>query len=308
MITVWIILGVLALLLLAGLLVFCIASIAGPAAPVHDVEKLEKIIGHTHAALVKGSLAWLAENPAQELRIRSFDGTTLRGRWIPTKNARVTVLLLHGWHGSAETDFCGIFPVYQDMGFNLLFVDQRGQNGSGGAFMTFGVKESRDAVEWVRYHNESLGDFPVVLDGISMGATTALMSMGRDLPENVRGVIADCGFTSPWAILRDVARNKAKVPPFPLLYAARLWCILLAGYDPKSHSAALAMKESKLPVLLVHGLADDFVPSYMSQETYDAYQGPKELILVENATHGMSYVVDKPRVQDALERFINTVL
>ncbi|MGM9641166.1 MAG: alpha/beta hydrolase [Faecousia sp.] len=308
MIVVWILLGVCALLLLAGLVVFRIASVGKPPAPLDDLEKLEKIIGHTHAELVKEGLAWLSANPPQEVTMESFDGLTLRGRWSPVENARATMVMVHGWHGSVETDFCAIFDTYHKMGFNMLMIDQRGQNGSGGRFMTFGVKESRDVADWVRYHNEHLGNFPVILDGISMGATSVLMAMGQALPANVRGVLADCGFTSPWEILCQVAKQKAHVASFPLLDLARLWCRLLAGYDPKAESTVTAMAHSNLPILLVHGTADHFVPSRMSQAAYDAYRGPKELILVENAGHGMSYVVDKPRVQDALERFAETVL
>lgn len=308
MIILWIALGVLVLLLLVGLLVFCIASMEGHPAPLHDMKKLERIIGHTRASLVKSGLSWLSDHPPQEVHMKSFDGYTLRARWSPVENARATILMAHGWHGSVETDFCGIYGAYQKMGLNLLMIDQRGQNGSEGHYMTFGVKESRDIADWVRFHNSHLSDCPVILDGISMGATSVLMAMGRDLPPNVRGVLADSGFTSPWEILCDVAKRKAHIPAFPLLNCARLWCRILAGYDPKAYSTVQSMKDSKLPVLLIHGLADNFVPSHMSQTTYDAYRGPKELILVDNASHGMSYMVDRPRVQKALDKFADTIL
>ena len=38
----------------------------------------------------------------------------------------------------------------------------------------------------------------IFLCGISMGCATTLMAAGLDLPDNVKGIIADCGFTSPW--------------------------------------------------------------------------------------------------------------
>ncbi len=79
-------------------------------------------------------------------------------------------------------------PVYHDLGFNLLLVDQRAQNGSAGRYITFGVRESRDVRPWVELHNREFGPEPVFLGGVSMGATTVLMAAGGPLPENVRGL------------------------------------------------------------------------------------------------------------------------
>ena len=53
------------------------------------------------------------------------------------------------------------------------------------------------------------------------------------------------------------------------------------------------MKNAKIPVLMIHGLDDDFVPSYMTQQGYDACTGEKELLLVEKAGHGTSFLADK---------------
>lgn len=307
MIVVWIFLGIVVLVLLAGWLAFRVACVPTKPAPLDDPQAMEKRLKPTHFRLLQEGMAWLREHPAQEVSMTSFDGLRLRGRWIPAENARGTILMFHGWHGCPETDFCCIFSVYHQLGLNLLFVDQRAQNDREGKHITFGVKESRDCADWVRFHNQMFGPQPVILDGISMGASTVLLAMGQELPDNVRGVVADSGYTSAWDIFRSVARS-VHVPSFPILHAARLWCVLLAGFDPRAHSTEKAMANSRLPVLLIHGLADNFVPSHMSQRAYDAYQGPKELILVENATHGMGYVTEPERCRKALEEFFDRVL
>lgn len=79
-------------------------------------------------------------------------------------------------------------PVYHDLGFNLLLVDQRAQNGSAGRYITFGVRESRDVRPWVELHNREFGPEPVFLGGVSMGATTVLMAAGGPLPETSGGL------------------------------------------------------------------------------------------------------------------------
>ena len=303
----WILLAVVVLVLVLGWLVFRLACVPIKPLPLEDGAALERRLSPVHFRLVQEGLAWLREHPAQELEMPSHDGLLLRGRWIPAENPRGTILMLHGWHGCPETDFCCIFSVYHKLGFNLLFVNQRAQDGRGGKYITFGAKESMDCADWVRFHNKTFGPQPVILDGISMGAATVLLAMGRDLPDNVRGVVADSGYTSPWEILCSVSK-RLHVPPFPVLYVTRLWCILLAGFDPKAHTTVKAMAGSHLPVLMIHGLADNFVPSHMSQTTCDAYQGPKELILVENATHGMGYVTEPERCCKALTDFFDRIL
>ncbi len=308
MIYLWIALGLFLLIMLAGLVIFRLASVPGKRATLMNMELLDTQIDNMLPIPVKEGFDFMRQHNPQELLMTSFDGTKLRGRWVPAENPRGTFLLLHGWSGSVERDFCCILSVYHAMGMNLLMVDQRGQNKSGGKYMTFGVKESRDAVAWVRYHNEKFGAQPLIIDGISMGASSALMAMEHDLPSNVKGVIADSGFTSPWAIICQVAKQSAHLPAFPFIYAAAFWCRVLAGYAPKKHSTVKAMRSSRLPVAMLHGKADNFVPYTMSVEAFDAYEGEKEILLVEEAGHGMSYLTDKDRCTEALERFINKVL
>lgn len=307
MIALWILLGVFVVLLIAGLIVFFVASAEGSPVPLESPQKLNKFVGKTRAALALETVEWLKDHPCQDLSMESFDGVKLKGRWLPVNHARGTILVLHGWHGSPETDFCQRLQLYHDLGFNLLLAHQRGQNGSGGRFMTFGVKESVDAACWVRFHNENLSQYPVILSGVSMGAATAMMTMGQDLPGNVRGVIADCGFTSPWEILCAVGRSY-HICPFPLLYITKIWFRVLGGYDPKKHSAIACMKKSKLPILLIHGKKDHFVPCSMSEAVYAAYEGEKTLVLVENAGHTMSYATDMPRCRREIEHFLNRIL
>jgi fermentation-respiration switch protein FrsA (DUF1100 family) len=145
-------------------------------------------------------------------------------------------------------------------------------------------------------------DVKIILCGISMGATTVLMAAGEELPSNVRGVLADCGFTSAKAIIYKVLRQlhlPAKLV-YPLI---RLGARLYGGFDPNESDAPAALKNCKVPVIFFHGDADDFVPCRMSRENYDACPAQKKLVLVENAGHGLSYLVDPPGYLQALRAF-----
>lgn len=308
MMAVWIVLALFVLWLFAGLAVFLLACRKTAPIPLEKTELVYARLGKTHADLIYNEgLPFLREHPAEELRMESEDGFTLRGRFVANPQNRGTVLMFHGWHGCAETDLSPVFGYYYSLGLNLLFVDQRGQNGSRGRFVTFGVRESRDAAQWVAYHNQNLRQCPVILDGISMGAATVLMAMGLDLPENVVGVVADSGFTSPRAIIAHVFQRVTHLPGWVVMGAVGLWCRVLGGFRI-DHCTLDTTKGSDLPLFLLHGQMDHFVPCAMSQAVFDGYRGEKEILLVEEAGHGMSYLVQPELCRARLRVFIDRIL
>ena len=123
-----------------------------------------------------------------------------------------------------------------------------------------------------------------------MGASTVLFLADEELPANVKGIIADCGFTSPWEIISSVFRNVTHLPAGPSLWVAELFARIFGGFSLRQKNTKDVLKNSKLPVLMVHGTADGFVPCDMTQKGYDACTGEKELFLVEGADHGLSFL------------------
>ena len=80
---------------------------------------------------------------------------------------------------------------------NILLIEQRGCGISGGKYITFGMTERYDVLTWIDWLNrETDGNLPIFLDGISLGGATVLMALELNLPDNVAGVIDDCGYTS----------------------------------------------------------------------------------------------------------------
>ncbi len=248
---------------------------------------------------------WLEGQKQEKLELTSFDGLKLRALFVPNPEAKGTLLLFHGWRSSWKTDFTVALPFYYAQGLNLLLADQRAQNSSEGKYMTYGVREQRDVVSWANLMAERLGkDHPLFLGGLSMGAATVLMASDLEYEGNVRGVLADCGFTSPWAIIRKVASRTKAIPLDASSALLNVFTKRFAGFDMKEKSTADALGRTKLPVLLIHGLADDFVPSDMSRENYAACRSEKELVLVEGVSYGMSYVTEPERVRAAISGFI----
>lgn len=290
--------------LLAGYIMFRIACLRGRDIDWMDPESVKKTEFAPYADIIPQAAHWLKEHEAKDVYIQSHDALTLHGSFVPADNAIGTMILFHGYRSTYLVDFSAIYRLYNGWGYNLLLVDQRSHNCSGGKYITFGVRESRDVSSWLHWHNEAVGMLPVFLCGMSMGSSTVLFAAGNSLPDNVKGITADCGFTSPCDILCHVA---AKTIPRPLakmlMPAFRFWSGRLAGFDPKEFSTERTLKNNTLPILMIHGTADDYVPCEMSRRSYAACSGEKELILVEGAGHGTSFLVDRHRVESALTRF-----
>ena len=240
-------------------------------------------------------VAWMDEIwalPHTNVEIKSFDGLTLRGKFYEYAPGAPVELMFHGYRGSGERDLCGGVQRCFALERSALVVEQRGSAGSDGNIITFGIRESRDCLEWVKFAGEFFGpDIKLILTGISMGASTVLMAAANELPPNVVGVLADCGFTSAEEIIRTVIRQMG-LPDgisYPFVW---LGARLFAKLDLSENSALEAVKHCRLPVIFFHGDQDDYVPWQMSQKNFDACTAEKELCIIHGAGHGLSYLVD----------------
>ena len=246
---------------------------------------------------------WTRSLPREDVEIRSFDGLTLRGKYYEYSPGAPMELMFHGYRGNAERDRSG--GVYRcfALGRSVLIVDQRSCGSSEGDTITFGIREHRDCLNWLDYAVKRFGpDQKIILTGISMGASTVLMAAGRELPPNVIGVLADCGYTTAREIMMEVIRQM-RLPPKLCYPFVRLGAKLYAGFDPDGYSALEAAPKIRVPVIFFHGDADDFVPCSMSRKNFDACTGRKKLVLVPGAGHGLAFPVDEESYLQELRAF-----
>lgn len=244
--------------------------------------------------------------PYEDVFITSFDGLRLHAKFYAASERKAPVqIMFHGYKSSAERDFCGGLREGIDGGFNVLLVDQRAHGESEGKYLTFGVNERFDCLSWASYAAERFGnDVKIYLYGISMGAATVLMASALPLPKSVSGIVADCGYTSPKDIIFSVLRDH-HVPAAPVYAVAHLGARLFCGFDLDSASAPDALRRSHIPVLFIHGDDDRFVPCRMSRENFEASAAEhKKLLIVHNAGHGLSYMLDRPAYLSSLHSFL----
>ena len=245
--------------------------------------------------------------PCEHVYTDSIDGLKLHARYYHTQEGAPTVIVMHGYKGNALRDGAGGFALSRRLGFNVLVPDQRAHARSEGRVITFGIMERYDCLRWVEYINNRFGvDLPVVLSGLSMGAATVLMAAELNLPENVVGIMADCPYASPTGIIRKVCMDRKfqEKLVFPFI---RIAAKLLGHFSISESSAVDAVKQAKVPILLIHGDDDRFVPCEMSQEIAAACASPVQLEVFPEAGHGLCYMTDPERYESAALQFLRSI-
>ena len=249
----------------------------------------------------------LDQLPCETVTIRSQDGLLLSGRYYHVSDGAPLDIGFHGYHSCPATDFSGGSELSFELGHNLLLVDQRAHGNSEGRTITFGIKERQDCLDWIQYAVSRFGeDVRILLYGVSMGGSTVLMASELELPANVKGIIADCPYGSPMDIILHIARRR-HIPMHLARFFVTVGAKVYGGFDIAEADAAAAVKNSHVPILILHGESDGFVPCSMS----DVAAGNPAMVtryLFPNADHGISYLVDTPRYRQVVRDFVETAL
>ena len=294
----WILAALCAAVLLAVLIIayicYRMAFYAAPRKPLGE-DEFPLPDGEIYESYRDVMIQWVKEIrtwPHEDVSVTSFDGLTLRGKFYEYAPGAPIELMLHGYRGAAEKDMCGGVRRCFAVKRSALVVDQRACGTSDGSTITFGVNERRDCLSWVDYMVKRWPDRKIILTGISMGAATVVMAAGEPLPENVIGVLADCGYTTAKEMIQKTIAEM-RLPPKLAYPFVKLGAKLYGHFDLEETSPIEALKTCQVPVIFFHGEADDFVPCDMSRRMHAACPTRSSLITVPGAGHGLAYPVDK---------------
>ena len=134
--------------------------------------------------------------------------------------------------------------------------------------------------------------------------------MTQDIYDNVivllpiEGSPAEAADLRTGDIIKKVARQAFHINASWFLPVMNLYCLIFGHFSIHGVSTVKALEKTRLPVLFIHGKSDDFVPFEMSSAGYASAGGEKELLLIDGAGHGMSYLLDTPRVSGAVKGFL----
>ena len=271
--------------------------------PKAYMETLHYKVSHKGVALMKTI-------PSEDCYITSRDGLKLHAYLYPSDKdtgKKKFMIGIHGYKSYARPQFGAFIDFYRAEGYTMVLPDDRAHGPSEGTYIGFGVLDRLDCVDWARYLVERFGeDIEILLHGVSMGSSTVLAASAEaDLPSQVMGVIADCGFTSAEEELGYELKSAFHIPLKPFLPWLERICERRIGIDFHTYSAIEQVKKAAVPILFVHGSKDLMVPVYMAQKLYDACSSRKQLLIVKDAGHGESVAYDPESYYSAVRDFFN---
>ena len=280
-----------------------------------DMERTIKMAGtdwSQYSDILAERKAFMLEQPHEDVYQTAFDGLKLHAAYFPpikeNSEKKRVVICFHGYTSKGLADFTGLTDYYFRHGYAMLHPDARAHGDSEGDYIGFGCLDRKDALGWIDWVLQKCGtDVEIFLHGISMGGATVLMASGLELPPQVKGIISDCGFTSPKEVFTHVLNTMYHLPAFPIIPAANIVNKRLAGYGMDECKAKREVAKAKVPILFIHGSKDTFVPVKMCQELYDCCASPKKKLIVEGAAHGESYFKDMKAYEEALDEFTNNL-
>lgn len=247
--------------------------------------------------------AWTEQQNFEIVEIKSGDGLKLKARFLKNANpSGKAVILAHGYKGNSE-QMPGITKFYYEEGYDILKPDARGHGLSEGDYIGYGWDDRKDYVRWASYLADKEGERDIFLHGFSMGAATVLMASGEKLPEQVKGIIADSGYTTVSEELSHQLKYLYHLPSFPVMQVTSAITKVRAGYTFGEASAIDSVAKNKLPLLIIHGDKDELVPTEMAERIYEKAKSDKELWIVPGAGHTEAYTIAEKEYQDKLKAF-----
>ena len=255
---------------------------------------------------------WVASHRTQDVEITSFDGLKLHGLFVPAEGGATEnhkfLLAIHGYRSGPMREYYYMLPFYHSLGYHVLMPDDRAHGKSEGKYIGFGWLDRLDCIAWANDIVETYGsDCEIVMQGISMGAATVMNASGETLPPQVKGIIEDCGCSTAKDVFAHEAKLRYKLPRWPLIPAASMICRLIAGYSFAQDEPVRQIQKAKVPFLFIHGSRDDFVPTPMVHEVYDACPTQKTKLIVEGAAHAMAYLKEQEEYEKAVKAFLESV-
>lgn len=225
---------------------------------------------------------------------------------VLVKNPQTTdkyVILSHGFRSNRYGDL-KYLNLYMELGFHCIIYDLRGHGENASAPITLGQRESADLLHLIRHTMDTYHPGMLGLHGESMGAATSLMTLKEHPPLDF--VVADCSFANLYSLIEDMSRHS---PQRFLLPLVRLMVQARFGFDIKKSSPGEAVKENTLPLLLIHGEADTYIPPEHSQRIQEANRGPVKLVMVPGAAHARSrQTLGKEAYQSHIKAFLKEMV
>jgi len=210
----------------------------------------------------------------------SLDNLNLAGYLVKCKNPIGCVILSHGISNNHVTMLSHV-EFFRKKNYDVLLIDQRGHGNSSPTISTYGFKETKDISQWMKYL-KSLGYDNIGIMGHSMGASIALLTCAEVIKPNF--IISESGYSNLHELVAFQIRAK-KMPPLIFVNTVSLVCKIFNNFWLSDIDVLDSIRNTKVPILFIHGERDSLIPCYMSKRMANATNS--KLFIFKNCEHSI---------------------
>ena len=223
----------------------------------------------------------------EEVSVITEDGLNLTGWFLPGHNG-ATIMIQHGSPGGRQD---GLYEAafLNEAGYNVLLGSFRAHDDCDGEMITFGYYELRDVKAWHEYllDRNDIDPGRIGLYGESMGGGTSILYTSTN--SGIKALATGSGFALTQEVVETFIIFDTDLPPAFVPLLARFiifWAEQAADFDSKTlDTEAVIADISPVPILIIHGGADDKIGDKVGRQLYEAAAEPKQLILFDEAGH-----------------------
>jgi pimeloyl-ACP methyl ester carboxylesterase len=245
-----------------------------------------------------------------EISLITTDSIKLKGWFVAAQNhsSAPTIIIAHGL-GASKSDFVNLSGFLSSNGFNVLLFDFRAHGESEGKSCSLGLKEQLDITAAIDYiiSREDLKNKSIGLYGFSLGGAAGILTASRD--QRIKAIVADTPFSSLKNISADVIKRTYHLPSFPFIQLANvLYRLSFNGWIGQVTPSDVIHLISPRPILLISSDIDEMTPLYHAEELLANAKEPKELWIIEGASHGGTISINTEKYNQKLLSFFNKAL
>lgn len=256
-----------------------------------------------HVEKYKIDVSWWKKVKAKTFAIQSYDGLKLQAYYLRKSGNKIAVIV-HGY-GANALEMQQYAKMFYDMGYSVLTPDNRGHGHSEGKHITMGYKDSKDVASWVEFLVTKYPKSQIVVFGLSMGGATVCLYSSLPKPKNVKAIVSDCAYTSPYVLFENICDKSIIFTFFPGMKFFDFYLKHRIGFRLTDIDVKTAIKKCNVPILLIHGSRDKFVPFYMRDILYK--HAPKKYrhkYTVSGAGHAESLPTSGEEYKNQVKQFL----
>lgn len=245
---------------------------------------------------------WFRKLECESVSVKARDGAVLKGSYYSAGQGKLA-LCFHGYGSTTLNCFSTMGRFLLAQGYDLLLTEERGHGESGGKCSTLGVLEQYDVADWAEWACRRDGIEKIVVAGVSMGCAAVAYASDVMDAEKVRGLILDCGYTSPRSqIINDC--KKRHIPHRLMMPVITVCAKAFDGLELQEPVWA-HLERTSIPALFIHGGRDETVPLKETEENYAHCASEKTLFVAEKAYHANAFLAGGRDAENAMKSFLD---